>query len=136
MSGPTTHDDYLADFPPEQRATLERMRALVRSVAPGAVETIGYGIPTFKLGGRNLVHYAGFAKHDSFFPGSAALSDALDADVAPWRTGKGTLQFRHGTEIPWGLLERIVRLRVEEETARVAAKPPARTSSKSPARRD
>lgn len=120
--GPATHDAYLAAFPPGQRATLERIRGLVRAIVPEATETIGYGIPTFRLHGRNLVHYAGFAHHDSFFPGSAALSDTLEAEVAPWRTGRGTLQFRHGSEIPWELLERIVRLRVAEETERAAAK--------------
>ena len=118
----TTHDDYLATFPPEQRDRLERLRAIVHAAAPGATETIGYGIPTFRLFGRNFVHYAGFARHDSFFPGSATLTDSLDGELAPWRAGRGTLQFPHGSAIPWELLERIVRLRVAEETERAATK--------------
>lgn len=124
VSGPRTHDEYLAGIPEPQRPALEAIRATVRAVAPGAVETIGYGIPTFRIGTRNLVHYAGFAGHDSFFPGSAALLDSLGDEVARWRAGRGTLRFPHGEPIPLEVVARIVALRLEEEAARAATRSP------------
>ena len=44
-------DEYIAGFPPETQKRLEEVRALIRTVAPAATETISYGIPTFDLYG-------------------------------------------------------------------------------------
>ena len=44
-------DAYYAALPEDQRALLERMRAQVLRLVPGAVEAISYGMPTFKLNG-------------------------------------------------------------------------------------
>ena len=46
-------DAYYAALPEPQRALLERMRAKVLRLVPGAVEAISYGMPTFKLNGAN-----------------------------------------------------------------------------------
>lgn len=52
-------DEYIAQFPAETQTALEEMRAIIRDLAPDAVETISYAIPTFDLGGTHLVHFAG-----------------------------------------------------------------------------
>lgn len=134
MSVPTTPDDHLATLPPDARALLERIRAIVRELAPTAVERISYGVPTFTLDGRNLVHYAGFARHCSFFPGSAALLDSLGDEVARFRSGRGTLRFTVDDPLPEPLVRRIVEGRLAEEAARPArrARPAPRTPKTPP----
>jgi uncharacterized protein YdhG (YjbR/CyaY superfamily) len=76
-----TVDEYIEAFPVEVQGILEKMRQTIRKAAPEAEEAISYGIPTFKLNG-NLVHFAAFKDHISFFPtarGVAAFRKELSA---------------------------------------------------------
>jgi len=53
-----TMDEYVAKFPKNVRDVLQELRRVIRESAPKAEETISYGIPTFDLNGRHLVHFA------------------------------------------------------------------------------
>lgn len=119
-----TIDAYIATFPKEVQALLEKVRATIKKAAPKAAEeTISYQIPTFKLDGRYLVYFAGYKKHISVYPapvGDAALKDAL----APYAAGKGTLQFPLAKPLPLGLITQVVKFRVQEHQAQaIKAKP-------------
>jgi uncharacterized protein YdhG (YjbR/CyaY superfamily) len=109
----TSIDEYIAEFPPETRAALEEMRALIRSAAPGATETISYAIPTFDLNGKHLVHFAGYAKHVGFYPVPSAM-EAFKQELEPYRSGKGSAQFPLSEPLPADLIRRIVTFRVAE----------------------
>lgn len=112
-------DGYIAGFPAETRAVLEEIRAIVRAAAPDATETMSYAIPTFDLGGRHLVHFAGYGRHVGFYPtpeGIAAFKDELTA----YRTAKGSVQFPLGEPLPTDLIRRMVAFRVAAETRRRA----------------
>ncbi len=111
-AAPATIDAYIAGFPPEVRARLDSIRQAVRRIAPEATEKISYRIPTFALSG-NLVHFAAFAHHIGFYPGSAAIIAFAD-ELAGYRTSKGTIQFPANAPIPLALVERIVAFRVQE----------------------
>jgi hypothetical protein len=66
-STPKNIDEYLARVPEPARSTLNKIRALIRSVAPpDATETISYGMPAFKSKGM-LMWFAAFSKHCSLF---------------------------------------------------------------------
>ena len=56
---PETVDGYIAAFPPEVQAVLEKIRRTVQAAAPEARERISYRIPTFTLDGV-LVYFAAF----------------------------------------------------------------------------
>jgi uncharacterized protein YdhG (YjbR/CyaY superfamily) len=116
MSGPGTGtvDAYLAALPEDQRRVLERLRETIRSAAPDAAEAIAYQMPAFRLGGKFLVSYAAFRGHCSLFPLSGAILDELGDEVAPYRSGKGTLRFTVDRPIPAALVKKIVRIRVRE----------------------
>jgi len=118
MTKPRTHDEYLATLLEPQRAVLEALRATIRAAAPEAVETISYGVPTFKVGDRNLVHYAGYRDHLSFFPGSSATTDLFMDELGRFRTGRGTLQFTLDDPLPAELVTKVVQARLAEEAAR------------------
>lgn len=107
-----TIDEYIAAFPEEVRELLEKLRRVIRASAPGAEEAISYGIPTFKLNG-NLVHFAAFKDHISFFPTSSPIP-VFKKELAPYKLSKGTVQFPIGKPIPFGLVKKIVRFRVAE----------------------
>jgi uncharacterized protein YdhG (YjbR/CyaY superfamily) len=108
----TTIDEYIATFAEPVRARLEQVRATIRAVAPEATETIKYGIPTYVLGGSNLVHFGGYKEHIGFYPtptGMAAFAD----DLARYGAGKGTARFPHDEPLPLELIRRITEYRVK-----------------------
>jgi uncharacterized protein YdhG (YjbR/CyaY superfamily) len=113
---PASIDEYIAGFPPETQAVLEEMRAIIKRLAPEAVETISYAIPTFDLDGRHLIHFAGFAKHIGLYPTPVAMKE-FEGAFTQYKTGKGSVQFPLGEALPVELIERIVRFRLDTVSA-------------------
>ena len=119
-TAPKSIDEYIAAFSPEVQAVLERVRFTIRNAAPGAQETISYQIPAFTLSGI-LVYFAAFKNHIGFYPpvkGDAKLEKA----VLGYAGEKGNLRFPLDQPIPFGLIERIAKLRVKQNLAKAAAK--------------
>ena len=106
---PETIDEYIETFPKDVQIILQQMRQTVRKVAPEAEETISYQIPTFKLNG-NLVHFAAFKDHISFFPTSSARV-AFKKELSKYKGGKGTIQFPIEEQIPYDLVKKIAIFR-------------------------
>ena len=106
-------DEYIAGFPPETQKVLEEIRALIKSVAPDATETISYAIPTFDLDGHHLVHFAGFAKHVGFYPTPSGIA-AFKEEIGPYKSAKGSVQFPLGEPMPMDLIRRMVEFRIGE----------------------
>lgn len=110
-------DEYIAEFPPETQAKLEEMRSLIRATAPDAIETIAYAIPTYDLGGKHLVHFAGFRNHVGFYPVPSGMA-AFEAELGAYKRGKGSVQFPLDQPLPTDLIRRIVEFRVAEVAGR------------------
>ena len=117
---PATIDDYIAQFPPEIQALLQEMRAVIHAAAPDAVEAISYQMPTFKLYG-NLVHFAAFKKHIGFYPTPSGITE-FAKELSAYQSAKGSVQFPLDKPLPFDLVSRIVKFRVQENLARAAAK--------------
>ena len=112
-------DRYIAGFPPETQTVLEELQELIKTCAPGAIETISYGIPTFDLNGKHLVHFAGYARHVGFYPIPSGL-EAFKEDLAPCKRGKGSVQFPLDQPLPVDLICRIVEFRVAENMGKAS----------------
>jgi uncharacterized protein YdhG (YjbR/CyaY superfamily) len=115
----TTIDEYIAEFPHEVQGRLQEMRALIRSLAPDATETISYAIPTFDLNGKHLVHFAAFKKHIGFYPTPNGL-EAFREELKPYKSGKGSAQFPLDEPLPTDLIRRIVEYRVANVTRKTS----------------
>jgi uncharacterized protein YdhG (YjbR/CyaY superfamily) len=113
-----TVDEYIAGFPKNVRGVLEELRRVIGEAAPKAEETISYGIPTFDLNGRHLVHFGAYKNHVSFFPGGSSGIEALKKELSSFKTSKGTVQFPLGKPIPFDLVRRIVKFRAKENESR------------------
>jgi uncharacterized protein YdhG (YjbR/CyaY superfamily) len=114
MKTTNTIDEHIAQFPIATQKKLQEIRELVRSLAPGATEAISYGIPTFKLNG-NLVHFAGYANHIGFYPGSEAI-EVFKKELAGHKTSKGTIQFPLDQPLPLELIRKITLFRIEKNS--------------------
>jgi uncharacterized protein YdhG (YjbR/CyaY superfamily) len=110
-------DEYLAPLPPDARAALEGLRAVIKAAAPAATETISYQIPTFKHAGRMLVGFAAAKNHCTFHVMSTAVMDAHAAELEGFATGKGSVRFVPGKPLPAELVARLVRARIAENEA-------------------
>jgi uncharacterized protein YdhG (YjbR/CyaY superfamily) len=103
---------YLARVPEPARATLEKMRAMIRAAAPKeATEALSYKIPSFQYKGA-LVWYAAFKKHCSFFPMDHSLADEFAEELKSCKVLKGTIQFPVDRPLAKALVARIVKARV------------------------
>jgi uncharacterized protein YdhG (YjbR/CyaY superfamily) len=113
-------DEYIAGFPPDVQAILEKVRATIREAAPEAQETINYAIPTFTLKG-DLVHFAGFKSHIGFYPTPSGIAK-FKAELAGYESAKGSVKFPLEKPVPYELIRAIVEFRVQENLARAEAK--------------
>ena len=116
---PKTIDDYIASFPPDVRAILEKLRATIRKAAPGAEAAIKYRLPTFVLSG-NLVHFGAFKRHIGFYATSTGHKQ-FRQELSAYEGSKGSVQFPLDKPIPYGLVSKMVKFRVQENLARSIA---------------
>ncbi len=99
--------DYIAALPEGSRSIAEAIRQSIRTAAPGCVEDIKYGIPAFKIGGKSVVYFAVWKKHVGLYPIYRG-SDHFEAEIAPFRAKKDTVQFSLSKPIPYDLITKIV----------------------------
>ena len=118
--GPEDIDQYIATFPTECQMVLEKVRQTIRDAAPDARETISYQMPAFKQHGI-VVYFAAWTKHIGLYPPISG-DKSLEKAIARYAGPKGNLQFPLNEPIPYDLIERIVKLRVKQDSANAAAR--------------
>lgn len=104
-----TVDQYVSIFPERIQRILNRMRRAIKSAAPAVEETISYQIPTFKLRGTTIAHFAAYKEHVGFYP---PAPKAFTREVARYAGPKGNLKFPLDEPIPLDLVKRIVNYRI------------------------
>jgi len=109
-----TVDEFLATVPEPQRAALQELRRVIRAAAPQATELINYGVPMFRLDGRNLVSFGAAKGHCSFYVQSPAVVAAHAADLEGLKTTKGSVSFTPDRPIPPALVTKLVKARIAE----------------------
>ena len=88
----------------------------IKQAAPGAKETISYRIPTFTLTGP-LIYFAGFKSHIGLYPMTGTLRRQFQKELSDYLSGIATAKFPFDQPIPYTLIERIVKLWVNENSA-------------------
>jgi uncharacterized protein YdhG (YjbR/CyaY superfamily) len=117
---PKDIDEYISQFSPDVQEILLKIRKTIRNAAPDAEEIISYQMPAFRQHGM-LVYFAAWKEHIGLYPpifGDAAIEKAVSGYAGP----KGNLQFPLDKPIPWNLIKRIVKLRVNQDNEKAAAK--------------
>ena len=109
---PKTITEYINAAPKEARKKLREMRACIRTSAPGAKESLKWGMPAFSYR-RILVTFAAFKHHIGFYPTPSAVK-AFANDLSKFNTARGSIQFPLEKPLPLPLISRITAFRVRE----------------------
>jgi len=119
-TSPKSIDEYIAGFPKDVQAILQKIRMTIRKAAPDAEEAIKYQIPTFTLKG-NLVHFGAYKNHIGFYPAPRAIEE-FKKELSAYEGSKGTVRFPFDKPIPYALITRIVKFRVKKNLEKAEAK--------------
>ncbi len=112
--------EYISGFPVPVQEILQNIRKIIRDEAPGATETIKYQIPTFVFFG-NLVHFAAYKNHIGFYPTPSGI-EKFKKELASYAPAKGSVKFPLNQKIPYPLIRKIVKWRVEENCKKAKIK--------------
>ena len=106
-------DEYLKTLPENSKRKITELRSLFKKLFPQAQEAIKYGLPTFVLQNKNLVHFGAYKNHIGFYPGTQALIKYAAA-LATYTTSKGAVKFPLKKALPLALIKDIVIERAHE----------------------
>ena len=109
---PTSITEYINAAPKEARKNLREMRECIRSAAPGAKESLKWGMPAFSYQ-RILVTFAAFKHHIGFYPTPSAVK-AFAKDLSKFVTADASIQFPLDKPLPLPLIRKITAFRVRE----------------------
>jgi uncharacterized protein YdhG (YjbR/CyaY superfamily) len=111
---PASVTEYIHDAPKAARKKLREMRACIRKAAPGAKESLKWGMPAFSYH-RILVTFAAFEHHIGFYPTPSAVK-AFAKELSKFATASSSIQFPLDKPLPLPLIRKITEFRVQEST--------------------
>jgi uncharacterized protein YdhG (YjbR/CyaY superfamily) len=109
---PKSISEYINTAPKQARKKLREMRACIGASAPGAKESLKWGMPAFSYR-RILVTFAAFEHHIGFYPTPSAVS-AFAGDLSKFVTADASIQFPLEKPLPLPLIRKITAFRVRE----------------------
>ena len=109
---PNSITEYINAAPKEAQKKLRQMRACIRAAAPGAKESLKWGMPAFSYG-RILVTFAAFKHHIGFYPTPSAVR-VFAKDLEKFATASSSIQFPLEKPLPLPLIRKITAFRVRE----------------------
>ena len=113
----TDIDGYINTFPENVRIILRQIRRIINEAAPGAVESISYGMPAFKTNGKPLVYFAAFKNHIGLYATPTGHKE-FEKEFSKYKQGKGSVQFPIDKPMPLKLISEITKFRVKENLAK------------------
>ena len=105
--------EYISQFPDSVQEILQKIRKTITDNAPDVSESISYGMPAYKLNKKPLVYFAAFKNHIGFYA-TPTGHEVFRTELSQYKQGRGSVQFPLNELIPYDLIARIVRFRVEE----------------------
>src|SRR5229473_1564127 len=109
---PKSITEYIHATPKEAQKKLREMRACIRASAPGAKESLKWGMPAFSYR-RILVAFAAHKHHIGFYPTPSAVR-AFAKNLSKFATARGSIQFPLEKPLPLPLIRKITAFRVRE----------------------
>lgn len=108
-----TVDAYIESCPTAVQPLLRRIRTVIMTNAPDAMESFSYGMPAYKLSGKPLCYFGAFTHHIGMYATPKAQQE-LSTELASYQQGKGSIRFPLDAPMPYELIARIVQVRVQQ----------------------
>jgi uncharacterized protein YdhG (YjbR/CyaY superfamily) len=106
-------DEYIAKCPKEVQGRLNKIRAAIREVAPGSVETVSYfQIPGYSYEGydyNGMFVWFSFKKPDVRLHVRPPVLQDHNKELAGYATTKAIVSFPADKEIPIALVKKLVK---------------------------
>ena len=116
MKKPKDVDTYIASAPPEVRAKLRELRAVIRKTAPAAVERISYGMPYYAYKGR-LAYFRAWKNHIGLYIPTPVIAEHA-SELKAYQASGATLRLPLDKKLPVALIRRLVNARMKKNEAR------------------
>lgn len=105
---------YIKNLPKEKQKQATIFYGDLKKLIPGGEEAISYGMPTFRVKGKNLVHFAVMKNHLGFYPTSSGVA-AFEKEIAKkFKYSKGAIQIPLNEKLPMRLITKIVKFRLKQ----------------------
>jgi uncharacterized protein YdhG (YjbR/CyaY superfamily) len=113
-----TIDEYIASFPEEVQAILQKIRQTIQDAVPEATEKISYQMPAFRLNGM-VIWYAAWKNHLGIYPKTKGIEEAFQKELAGYEQSKGTIKFPLNKPISYNLIADIAKFRAKENLGKL-----------------
>lgn len=70
---PATINEYIEQYESDTYKSLNEIYKTIKAAVPNASEAMSYGMPTFKLYGKNLIHFVVSKHHIGIYPSPGAV---------------------------------------------------------------
>lgn len=106
-----TVDDYVISLDERDRAVIEHVYDIARTIAPDAEQGKGYGMPALVYRGKPFVSVMRAKAHIGLYPFSPAAIEAIADQLDGVDHAKGTIRFQPSHPLPDPLLRALFEAR-------------------------
>ncbi len=106
-------DTYISNYDEVTQNLLKEVRRTILEVTPDAEEVIGYGIPSYRLGGKYMLHFGAAKDHIGLYATPDGHAE-FESELSRYKRGKGSVQFPLDEPLPLELISRIANFRAEQ----------------------
>ena len=108
-------DEYLSKLDEPQRSTMRQLRRSILAVVPDAEQGISYGVPVFRVHGKNIAGLSAAQHHLSYLAHSGDVIASIDEDLLTgYRWSKGAIQMANDTPLPESIIAELIQARRTE----------------------
>ena len=114
--------DFISKLDPEKKKLLTELREYIKSIVPEATEKISWWMPMFYYRSKQMVGYAAFKNHCSFFGMWYDFIEEFKEEIKDYLESKATLHFTSDHQLPKSLVKKIVEFRINAINESLAKK--------------
>ena len=102
-------DIYISRFDLEVQHRLMIIRTITKELVPDADERVYFGVPTIKVNGLDVLHYAAYKNHISLIVGYD-LAEYLMKHFPQYLYTKATVKFPHKNDLPIEFIKNVYEM--------------------------
>ena len=80
----------------------------------GADQGLSYGVPVFKVAGKNIAGFSAAKAHLSYLPHSGHVTSAIAGSLTDYETSKGAVKFAIDKPLPKKVVQQLLAARRAE----------------------